>query len=126
MTAFRYPTTADSVNAVGFMEIPQNIKGTAYTLVLSDSGKQILHPSADTIARVYTIPANASVPYPIGTAITFVNQSGAGVLTLSITTDTMRLAGAGTTGSRTLAANGVATAIKLTSTEWIISGTNLT
>jgi hypothetical protein len=38
----------------------------------------------------------------------------------------MRLAGAGTTGSRTLAANGVATAIKITSTEWIISGTGLT
>jgi hypothetical protein len=38
----------------------------------------------------------------------------------------MRLAGAGTTGSRTLAANGIATAIKLTSTEWIISGTGLT
>jgi hypothetical protein len=38
----------------------------------------------------------------------------------------MRLAGAGTTGSRTLAANGVATAIKLTATEWIISGVGLT
>jgi len=38
----------------------------------------------------------------------------------------MRLAGAGTTGNRTLAANGVATAIKITSTEWIISGTGLT
>ena len=39
---------------------------------------------------------------------------------------TMRLAGAGTTGTRTLAANGVATALKITATEWIISGTNLT
>jgi hypothetical protein len=38
----------------------------------------------------------------------------------------MRLAGAGTTGNRTLAANGVATAIKLTATEWIISGVGLT
>jgi hypothetical protein len=38
----------------------------------------------------------------------------------------MRLAGAGTTGSRTLAANGVATAVKVTTTEWLISGTGLT
>jgi hypothetical protein len=118
--------TADGTNAVGFRHIPQNSKSAAYTLVLSDAGKHILHPSADTTARIFTIPANASVAFPIGTAVTFVNQASGGVITIAITTDTMRLAGAGTTGSRTLAANGVATAVKLTSTEWIISGTNLT
>lgn len=106
--------------------IPQNSQSAAYTLVLADANSHILHPSADTTARTFTIPANASVAFPIGTAITFVNQNSAGVVTIAITTDTMRLAGAGTTGSRTLAANGIATALKITSTEWIISGTNLT
>lgn len=118
--------TADGTNAVGFRHIPQNSKSAAYTLVLADAGKHILHPSADTTARIFTIPANASVAFPIGTAVTFVNQASGGVITIAITTDTMRLAGAGTTGSRTLAANGVATAVKLTATEWIISGTSLT
>ena len=118
--------TADGTNAVGYKNIPQNSKSTAYTLVLADAGKHILHPSADTTARTMTIPDNSSVPYPIGTALTFVNQASAGVMTIAITTDTMRLAGAGTTGSRTLAANGIATALKVTSTEWIISGTGLT
>jgi hypothetical protein len=66
------------------------------------------------------------VAFGIGTTVTFVNQAGAGVVTIAITTDTMRLAGTGTTGSRTLAANGIATALKLTSTEWIISGMGLT
>jgi hypothetical protein len=111
---------------VGFRNIPQNSKSAAYTTVAADSGKHILHPSADTTARTFTIDSNANVAYPIGTAITFINQNGGGVVTIAITTDTMRLAGAGTTGSRTLAANGVATAIKITSTEWIISGTGLT
>lgn len=111
---------------VGTKIIPQNSKSAAYTLVLADSGGHIFHPSADTTARIWTIPANASVAYPIGTALTFINQNGAGVITIAITSDTMRLAGAGTTGSRTLAANGVATAIKITATEWIISGTGLT
>jgi len=106
--------------------VPQNSKSAAYTLVLADAQKHIFHPSADTTARTWTIPANSSVAYPIGTALTFVNQNAAGVITIAITTDTMRLAGAGTTGSRTLAANGVATAMKVTSTEWIISGTGLT
>jgi hypothetical protein len=111
---------------LGFLNIPQNSRSAAYTLTISDAGKHILHPSADTTARTFTIPANSSVAFPVGTAVTFINQNGAGVITIAITTDTMRLAGAGTTGSRTLAANGVATAIKLTSTEWIISGTGLT
>lgn len=106
--------------------VEQNSQSAAYTLVAADAGKHILHPSADTTARTFTIPANASVAYLTGTAITFVNQNGAGVVTIAITTDTMRLAGAGTTGSRTLAANGIATALKVTSTEWIISGTGLT
>jgi len=110
----------------GYLNIPQNSQSTAYTLVLADSGKHILHPSADTTARTFTIPANGAVAFPIGTAITFVNQNGAGNITIAITTDTMRLAGAGTTGSRTLTANGTATALKITATEWLISGVNLT
>jgi hypothetical protein len=115
-------TALDAKAAVG---IPQNSQSTAYTLVLADANKHILHPSADTTARTMTIPANSSVAFPIGTAVTFINQNAAGVMTIAITTDTMRLAGAGTTGSRTLAANGSATALKITSTEWIISGSGL-
>jgi len=106
--------------------IRQNSQSAAYTLVLGDGGKHIFHPSADTTARIWTIPANSSVAFPIGTAVTFINQASAGVITIAITTDTMRLAGAGTTGSRTLAANGIATAVKVTATEWIISGSGLT
>jgi len=111
---------------VGYLNIPQNSQSAAYTLVLADSGKHILHPSADTTARTFTIPANGTVAFPIGTAITFVNQNGAGTITIAITTDTMRLAGSGATGSRTLTANGTATALKITATEWLISGVNLT
>ncbi len=118
--------TVDGTDAVGFRNIPQNSQSTAYTCVLADNGKHIFHPSADTTARTFTIPANSSVAYPIGTAITFINQNGAGVVTIAITTDTMRLSPAGTTGSRTLAANGSATCVKVTSTEWLISGSGLT
>ena len=121
-----WASAGDATANIGYLNIPQNSQSAAYTLVATDSGKQIFHPSADTTARTFTIPANSSVPYAIGTAITFINQNGAGVVTIAITTDTLRLAGAGTTGSRTLAANGIATCIKVTSTEWIISGTGLT
>ena len=118
--------TVDGTNEVGFRTTPINSQSADYTAVLADSGKTILHPSADTTTRTFTIPANSSVAYPVGTVLTFVNQNGAGVVTIAITTDTMRLSPAGTTGSRTLAANGVATCVKLTSTEWIITGSGLT
>lgn len=122
------PTYAggDTTNNIGYLNLPQNSQSAAYTLVLADSGKSIYHPSADTTARTWTIPANASVAYPIGTAFTFINDTSAGAITIEITSDTLVLAGAGTTGSRTLAANGMATAIKMTSTRWMISGTGLT
>jgi hypothetical protein len=124
--AGKFVTTNGTTASWTYNEIPQNSQSAAYTLVATDSGKHIYHPSADTTARTFTIPANASVAYPIGTALTFVNDTSAGVVTIAINTDTMVLAGAGTTGSRTLAANGIATAIKTTATRWMISGTGLT
>lgn len=109
----------------GFATIPQQSKSADYTLVLGDAGKHIFHPSSDANPRTFTIPANGSVAYAVGTVLTFVNRSANNV-TIAITTDTLTWSPAGTTGSRTLAQYGVATAIKITSTEWIISGTGLT
>jgi hypothetical protein len=103
--------------------IPQNSQSAAYGLVAADANKHILHPTADDNARTFTIPANSSVAFPIGTAVTFVNMQN--TVTIAITTDTMTMMGSGATGSRTLAENGIATAIKITSTTWVISGTNL-
>jgi len=109
-----------------YVPLTQNSQSAAYTTVLGDAGKQIYHPGADTTARTWTIDSNANVAYVIGTCITFINDTSAGTITIAITSDTMILAGAGTTGSRTLAANGIATACKMTSTRWIINGTGLT
>lgn len=109
---------------VGGASIPQVSKSTAYTTVLTDANKHILHPTADNNARTFTIDSNANVAYVIGTTLTFVNQIN--TVTIAITSDTLTFAGDGTTGSRTLAANGIATALKVTSTSWLISGTGLT
>lgn len=111
-------------NAVGYKEILQNIQPTSYTCVLADSNKHIYITAS--AASVYTIPANASVAYPIGTALTFVSAVGAATSTIAINTDTLIWSGTGATGTRTIAATGVATAIKVTATSWIISGSNVT
>lgn len=117
--------TVDGTDAVGFRNIPINEQITTYVAVLSDSGKAISHPSSDANARTFTIPANSSVAYPLGTVLTFVNMT-VQVVSISINTDTMYLAGTGTTGTRSLAQYGMASAIKLTATTWLISGNGLT
>ena len=116
--------TVDGTDAVGFRNTPVNSQSAAYTLVAADSGKTILHPASDDNARTFTIPANSSVPYAVGTVISFVNLIN--TVTIAITSDTMYLAGDGATGSRTLAAYGVASAVKVSSTAWVISGNGLT
>jgi hypothetical protein len=103
--------------------IPQNSQSAAYGILAADANKHLLHPTADNTARTFTLPANTAIAFPVGTAITFVNQIN--VLTIAITDDTLTLAGANTTGSVTIAAGGMATAIKVTSTIWFISGAGI-
>ncbi len=115
-------TTSTGTSGFGYMGLPQNGATTgAYGIVAADAGTHIYSSATRTI----TIPANATIAMPIGSTIVFIAGSGATV-TIAITSDTMYLAGLGTTGSRTLAAFGMATAVKITSTSWIISGNGLT
>ena len=91
--------------------------GTTYTAVLTDADKIITLNNAAAIAM--TIPANASVAYPIGTKLNFL-QLGAGSVTIGITTDTLSYDSA-----LTAVLNGqyaVATAVKVTSTSWVLFG----
>jgi hypothetical protein len=113
---------ATSAASGGYVGMPQNSRSSAYTLVAADAGKHIYYT---TTGQTVTIPANGSVAFQIGTTITFITAPSVS-LSIAITTDTLRLANTTTTGTRTLAANGMATAVKVTSTAWIISGNGLT
>lgn len=108
---------------IGYRGMPQLAKSDNYTLVLTDSGKHIYFTTGAT--KTITIPANSSVAFPIGTVISIVNGYN-GNLSLAITTDTLRLAGVGTTGTRTLGPYSVATFIKVATTEWYVSGAGVT
>ena len=105
--------------APGFRGLPQNAQTGAYTLALSDIGKQVSNTTGG-----WVIPANASVAFPIGAAVVLFNNSGSSQ-TVSITTDTLRLAGTATTGTRTVAQYGLVTCVKVASTTWVISGSGL-
>jgi hypothetical protein len=102
--------------SIGFRGVPQNAQTSAYALTLNDNGKHI----SITTGGI-TIPANASVAFPIGATVAIYNNSGASQ-SVAITTDTMRQAGTTNTGTRTLANYGLATVIKVAATTWVISG----
>ena len=121
---FKVTSDQGALTELGFRGVPQNIQNASYTTVLADAARHLYHSSAS--AHTWTIDSNANVAYPIGTTLTFVADNGSGNVTIAITTDTLRLSPGGTTGSRTLAANGRATALKITATSWQITGTNLT
>lgn len=115
-------TGGQSVREIGTRGLPVNVQtGATYTLAFGDEGGIIAHSGAT--AQTITIPANSSVAFPVGTAVTIVNEPGAANVTVSITTDTLnRGDGAAGTGSRTIGPNAVATLIKTTATSWMITG----
>ncbi len=101
--------------------IRQNSQNAGYTCVATDSGKHIYCATAGA----FTIPANSSIAYQVGTAITFVNLVGA--CTLVLTSDTMYQAGVGVIAGKILnfAQYGQATALKVAPTTWMYSGSGL-
>ena len=90
--------------------------GAAYTAVLADRNGLINTTSASAVT--ITIPENANVAYPVGTTISFC-QIGTGELTIDgeagVTLNTE-------VGLKIKAQYGFATAIKIASDTWVVSG----
>jgi hypothetical protein len=109
-------TSSNLADAFGYKGVPQNSQTATYTLALSDMGKHISITTGGVV-----IPANGAVAFPIGSTIVVYNNS-ASAQNISITTDTLRLAGTATTGTRSLAQRGLATCVKVAATEWVVTG----
>lgn len=118
------PTGTPVATTIGYLGSPQNIglDSAPVTLALTDSGKHFYHTDAGT--RTLTIPANASIAFPIGTKILGVNENGAGIVTVAITSDTLRWGAS--TGSRAIAANGSFQLLKVAATVWRLTGDGIT
>jgi hypothetical protein len=93
-----------------------------YTAVLDDQ-YQVLVPMNKATAVAFKIPTNASVAFPVGTAITVLNK-GAGAVTISaVTSGTTTVLSAGAVAaSPTLAQYKTAVCIKTATDTWYVAG----
>ena len=93
-----------------------------YTAVLTDQ-YQVLVPMNKATAVAFKIPTNASVAFPVGTAITILNK-GAGLVTISaVTSGTTTVLSAGAVAaSPTLAQYKTAVCIKTATDIWYVVG----
>jgi hypothetical protein len=119
-------STGDVLTAATYNSLPTFTIGTAqtadYTAVAADQ-YQALQLMNKATAIAFNIPTNASVAYPIGTAITVLNI-GVGVCTISAVTSgtTTVLSSAAVPAAPTLAQYKSAVCIKTATDTWYVVG----
>jgi len=109
--------------AIGYKEIPPVVLSANDTLALEDSGKHFRSTTAGNITL--SIPTNATVAFPTGTAISIVEQAAGNILVNAISGVTLYQAGNSTAGNRVVSTYGVATLMKVDTDTWFISGTGV-
>lgn len=118
--------TGDVLTAATYNSLPTFTVGTAnttdYTAVLADQ-YQLLELMNKATAISFNIPTNASVAFPIGTAITVLNI-GAGTCTIkAVTPGTTTVLSAGATAAQpTLGQYKSAVCVKTAVDTWYILG----
>ena len=111
-------TTSTISDAAGNLrDIPQNAKTGAYVLLASDAGKHISITTGG-------VTVNASV-FSVGDAVSIYNNSGSNQTVTQGTSVTLRLAGDGTAGNKTLAGYGLCTVLCVASNEFVIAGSGI-
>jgi len=119
-------STGDVLSAAMFNGLTSFTVGTAqtadYTPVLNDQYQALVVMNKATAVN-FTIPTNASVAYPVGTAITVLNI-GAGACTIkAVTSGTTTVLSAGATAAQpSLGQYKTAVCIKTATDTWYVVG----
>lgn len=119
--AFLTSATLDGVKL--YPGIPPNAQTGDYTLAVADANTAITNAGGGT--HDWTIPANGSIPIPVGSTVVFINPVNV-QRNIKITTDTLIWLPSGATGNRIMASYGMATVYKADTTTWYITGVGLT
>lgn len=120
-------TAAASLAALGglsatYQHLPQSAKSSGFTFDLTQDAGHVYYTGA---AATATLPTNATIAFPVGTAIAIVNN-GSGALAIARAGGvSMKWANTGADADRSLAAGGLATLLKVGTDLWFISGASL-
>lgn len=106
--------------SIGYLEIPQVSLTADDTIALEDSGKHFYSNTAGNITL--TIPTNATVAFPIGTAISIVEEAAGNILVNATAGVNLYLAGNATAANRVLGTYGMATLMKVSTDTWFMNG----
>ena len=122
-----YPfSTGDVLPAATVNELVQfsvtTQSGTTYT-VDADDQYQVLILTSNASAKTVSIPTDATLNYPVGTTITFIN-TGAGDLTIdAVTPGTTTINSSGATSTAPVVAQWKSAAcVKTAANTWIVVG----
>jgi len=107
-----YPSTESSTESATVF----NTQTSSYTLVLTDAGKTIIMDSGS--ANTLTIPSSASVNFPTGSQIGWV-QMGSGQTSFLITTNELVSRGS---ASKSTGQYAMGLITKVTETKWVLTG----
>ena len=123
-------TNSSAANSIGYLGVPQsnlNPMSSNYTLVIGDSGEHLYMVPGANSYNVF-IPANSSVPFPIGTAIVTVLDAAFTSNVVPTTGVTLRMAGntSGANIARTMGYYSMASLLKVGTDTWYISGSGVT
>ena len=109
--------------SIGYLNIPQISFSANATAALVDSGKHYYSTTSGNLAL--TIPTNATVAFPTGTALSLVVQASGNVLVNAAVGVTLYMGGNSTAGNRVVSAYGMATIMKVATDTWFINGTGV-
>jgi len=110
-------TSTISDGAGNLRDVPQNAKTSAYVLVVGDAGKHISITTGG-------VTVNSGI-FSAGDAVTIYNNSASDQTITQGSSVTIRLAGVGTAGNKTLASYGLVTLLCIASNEFVIAGTGV-
>lgn len=121
-----YPDATDAradTGAQGYLGETLNTQSGNYTLALVDRNAIVLNGSNG--GPTYTIPANATIAFPVGTVTEVINDSSASMTLARAATVANVLSSTATDQNVTIAARGVARLRKVGTNRWITDGVGL-
>jgi hypothetical protein len=97
--------------------------GTTYTLLTGDQYQKLLVFTSSS-AKTVSIPTDATFNFPVGTAITILNDNAAGNLTIqAVTSGTTAVTSAGASSAApVIGAFKAAVCLKIAANDWVIVG----